>query len=96
MRALHSGLYDRCGGVGSWGSGAARVRAMVLPVMMDMFEFFDVRGTKVGSSSTGRLKYRPGNMSRSGKPGVNTGKQNSPFAQRGVYRPIASLVMNLV
>ena len=96
MRPLHSGLYGRCGGVVGRDSGAARVCAMGLPVMLDMLVFFDVRGTKVGTSSTGRLKCRPGNISRSGKPGITTGKQNSPFAQRGVYRPIASLVMSLV
>ena len=77
-------------------NGVARVCAMGLPVMLDMLDFFDVRRTKVRSSSTGRLKCRPGNISRSGKPGITTGGGvNSPFAQRGVYRPMASLAMNL-
>lgn len=93
-RALHSGLYGRCGRIGSWGSGAAGVCAMSLSIMLDMFEFIDVRETKVGFSSTGRLKCRPGNISRSGETGITTGRHNSLFSQRGAHRPNTSLVMS--
>ena len=37
--ALHSGLYGRRGGVMIRKSGAARVRAMKLPVMLDILDF---------------------------------------------------------
>ena len=69
----------------SRGSGAAGVYAMDLPIVLDMFVFFDVRRTKVRSSSTGRLKYRPGNISRSGKTGITMGRHNSSFVHKGVY-----------
>ena len=96
VRALHSGLYDRCGGFAGRESGAAGVCATWLPVYWVYVVYFDVKEATAVSSSIRRLTYRPGNLSKSRISGITTGEPNSPFAQRGAYWLILSFVASLV